>query len=106
MNKRVVAGVAALLIGGGAALAGPAAANADGSGSGGSSTDHPSGPSADEPTAAEIAAELARLNAGLSAEDMAAQDRASGMFDENLLRYGDPHTSGPPADAYDVPFGG
>lgn len=63
MNKRVVAGMAALLIGGGAALAGPAVANADGSGSGGSSADHPSG---DELTAAEIQDILTRVNADLS----------------------------------------
>ncbi len=92
MIKRVVAGVAALLIGGGAALAGPAAANADGSGSGGSSTDHPSGPSADELTAAEIADALAQLNADLSDE---------GMSDAGLQ-----HNGVAPAGAIDVAPGG
>lgn len=68
MNKRVVAGVAALLIGGGAALVGPAVANAD-----------------DPTPTGEHGIELS---------------------DEQVLRYGPPHTSGPPADAYDVPLGG
>ncbi len=89
MNKRVVAGVAALLIAGGAALAGPAVANADGSGSGGSSADHPSG---DELTAAEIQDILTRVNADLSDE---------GMSDAGLQ-----HNGVEPAGAIDVMPGG
>lgn len=77
MNKRMTAAVAAVLIGGGASLLGPSAASADGAGgadgasSGVAPADHPSGPSADEPSEEEIGARLAQLNAGLSDEQLA-----------------------------------